>query len=592
MYSVQANAPPAPAAARTFERVTVVRALGNRKVPSAIVHAFAPTGAEIVVVERHGGLTPAELDFIEADARTTMTLRHPNVASIRDVWRENGEVAVASELVEGETLEEVRRLGMGGKDFTLEVGVRVIVDVLAALSAVHTLGAGSLAHGEVTAANIIVGFDGLTRVVRPYRGRVAGKLAEPDWFSYAAPELIRGGPASVHGDLYAVGVVLWETLSRRKLFPKATREGRAARSLPVGKPAPPADATWAAPLAAVAERSLANDPAARYTSAAEMAAAVRLAVRSKLAMPPRVAAAIDKLAGERIIGRRSTNALPEAFLPPVSGRPSRPSVPPEAVRALAAIRPSSRPPPPMQTPHAAMTMPKAPPIPSVAIATSPIAPTPTPSPVVAKPRPPVPPIRIAEPKPAPIAPVIEPSPISIDEGFVEVAPESMKATTTAPVAFAPLALPPQVASSFAAPKSAMPGVPTEVAAIVPAGLPSSSNKRVPIIVGAIVLFALLVGVAIYAASGPHGASVAASATTAHSPVARPTETAATATATATIAPTTTTTTPSNSAAASSDAPENSAAPDTSASDTASPAAPETTHHGHARPRPTYDPMGI
>jgi len=584
MHNVQANAPTGSSAApRTFERVAVVRTLANRKVPSAIVHAFAPTGAEVVVVERHGGLAPADLDAIEADARATMTLRHPNVASVRDVWRENGEVAVATEFVEGETLEEVRRLGTGGKDLTLEVGVRVLVDVLAALSALHTLGAGSLAHGEITAGNVIVGFDGLTRVVRPYRGRVAGKLAEPDWFSYAAPEVIRGGPASVHADLYAVGVLLWETLSRRKLFPKATREGRAARTLPVGKPSPPADASWAAPLAAVAERALANDPNARYTSAAEMAAAVRLAVRSKLAMPPRVAAALDKLAGERIISRRNTNALPEAFAPR-SGRPSRPSVPPEAVRALQTIRASSRPPPVAVDAAPPPAMPKAPPVPSVAM-----PPTPTPGPIVARPRPPVPAIKINEPTPvAPPVAQIDDAPISIDDALVEPAPPSVKV----PIASAPITAPPVVAPAavFAPPPQT--SIATDAGAIVPAGIPTS-NRRLPVILAAAALMLVLAVVVLVHALGGGDATKTNAATqstqTAHpSAIAPPAIT--TATSTTTSAPAETAPTESSSAngapsASASTEPDTSAAPDTTA-------APEGSHRPHVRPRPTYDPMGI
>ncbi len=584
MYNVvvQANAPqPAGATSRTFERVAVVRTLANRKVPSAIVHAFAPTGAEVVVVERHGqvdgALGTSDLDAIEAAARAAMTLRHPNVASVRDVWRESGEVCVASEFVEGETLEELRRLGTGGKELTLEVGVRVVVNLLAALSALHTLGAGTLAHGEITASNVIVGFDGLTRLVRPYRGRVAGKVAEADWFSYAAPEVIRGGPASVHADLYAVGVILWETLSRRKLFPKATREGRAARSLPVGKPSPPADANWAAPLAAVAERALANNPAARYTSAAEMAAAVRLAVRSKLAMPPRVAAAVDKLAGERIIARRNTNALPEALSSRTSGRPSRPSVPPEAVRALSAMRPSSRPPTP-GTPFVVPAMPKAAPVPTAFAATPPPAPT---APV--KPRPPVPPIKIADPtpKPPPVAvapppPVIEEAPISIDPSFmsegVESAPEPAVAAA-APVAppIAPIQAPPTHAPVVAEPE-----------AFAAAGVPPT-NKRVPIIAGAALLLLIVAFVIVRVATSGTSTSTAPSAKASS---AHPSSTAlATNTVTAPMPSPTETVPPPPSASASAE-PETSAAPDNTAP------IPDTSHRPHTRPRPTYDPMGI
>ena len=146
----------ASAQGRTFERVAEVRKLGGRKVPTAVVHAFAPGGAEVAVLERYTADAPS-LEQLEKDARVAMSLRHPNVAAVRDVWREGGELCIASEWVEGETLEELRRLGAGGKDLSIEVGVRIIVDLLGALSALHTLGAGGLAHGEVTTTTVIVG---------------------------------------------------------------------------------------------------------------------------------------------------------------------------------------------------------------------------------------------------------------------------------------------------------------------------------------------------------------------------------------------------------------------------------------------------
>ncbi len=604
----------ASAVGRTFERVSVVKALAGRKVPASIAHAFSPSGAELVVVERYAGLDAATLQHLEADARKMMSLRHPNVATVRDVWRENDDLCVACEFVEGESLEELRRLGVGGKELSIEVGVRVVVDVLGAISAIHTLGEGGVAHGEVTAANAIVGFDGVTRVVRPFRGRLAGKAAEPDWFSYTAPEVLKGGPADVRADLYAVGVLLWETLSRRKLFPKATREGRAARTMPVGKPTPPPDAAWAVPLAAVAERALANDPAARYTSAAEMAAAVRLAVRSKLAMPPRVSAAVDKLAGEKILARRNANALPEASeAGRVSVRPSRPPLPAEATRALSSMRASSRPPTPKPGAVAMPVIPKQAPLPSVSTKTP--APTPAPKPVEARtgPRPAAPPLKLAAAKATESAPASE-EPISLED-FAEEAPTrpigavaAVVAPVVAPKPAAPAASvvappPVEIAVAAAPPVIAPPAIetpetrsspsePTPEAvemSVVPAGL-GKKKGRVAIMIAGVLVALIAIGAVMRVVMAPASdrklpTHAATGATTI------PTVTAtATVTATVTATATATATTTASAPAASDSATE----PDTSASATSTTGgpAPDSSHRPHARPRPTYDPMGI
>jgi serine/threonine-protein kinase len=551
--------------------VSVVKALAGRKVPTFIAHAYAPDGAELVVLERYS--EASTLDALEKSARASMTLRHPNVATVRDVWREGSELCIAMEFVEGETLEELRRVGAGGKEFTIEVGVRVIVDVLAALSAIHTTGQGGTVHGEVTATNVIVGFDGTTRLVRPFHGAVAGKAAEPDWFSYAAPEVVKGSTADVRADLYAVGVLLWETLSRRKLFPKATREGRAARSMPVGKPTAPPDAGWAAPLGAVAERALANDPSARYTTAAEMAAAVRLAVRSKLAMPPRVSAAVDKLASERILARRNANALPDPSGESnrVSMPGTRPSVPPEAVRALSAMRPSSRPPTPQPGPVAVPVIPKSPPLPKLDAAKP-----------DARPRPIAPPIAIAPPIPKP--PSVPPPPSG---EFLDIAIDSVREPTpTAP----PVPVPVAQAAAIATP-SPMP-TPMLADSSTPAGVPAATSKRKGLIwIGVAVLFALVALAAVIRTVVGSGNTATPAAST--HPSAKVTTTS-TATSTATVATATTTATATTSAATTTTTatPESSGSAEPEPSSTGTAAPTDTSHRPHTRPRPTYDPMGI
>ncbi|HEY1960200.1 MAG TPA: protein kinase [Polyangiaceae bacterium] len=584
----------ASAHGRTFERIAEVRKLAGRKVPTAIVHAFGPGGAEVAVLERYAAATGAEaLDRLEKDARIAMSLRHPNLAAVRDVWRENGELCIASEWVEGETLEELRKLAAGGKELTIEVGVRVIVDLLGALSALHTLGAGALAHGDVTPLTAIVGFDGATRLVRPYRGHVAAKLADGDWFSYAAPEVCKGGPADSRADLYSVGVILWETLSRRKLFPKATREGRAARTLPVGKPTAPVDAAWAAPLATVAERALANDPAARYTSAAEMAAAVRLAVRSKLAMPPRVAAAVDKLAGDKILSRRMANALPEVDTSArVSGRPSRPSLPPQAIAALSKIRPSSRPPgsPDPKAKAAMPPVPKAPPLPA-------IEPPPPPAPTLERPH----------TGPRPFAPALDLSPPPPRAAHDSISDEDRdgptKVRTVPPEVLAELmgkpAKPPPPAPKAeaislddalleAVPSAPAPTPPPAVTpALTPAGVPPKSRSRA-LVIAVAVLVSLIALAAIVAVGGSSSKPTdhATKKTTATTP------STATATATATATPMATVTATATATATPTAMPT--ATPEDSSTGEPSPtqAAPAESHHPHARPRPTYDPMGI
>lgn len=397
------------AAGDVFSRFAVRRRLGR---PAGRVEIFAVHGVrdgqgELLVAERLPGKR-ADHAEAEADARALMGLRHPNLATVRDVARADDALWVVSDFVEGGTLDDLKRVAK--KPLTLELGLRVVVDVLAALSALHGH-ASKLVHGWINPRSVIVGLDGITRLAHAWLGRSAS-IADPDAMSYMAPELLRGGELDGRADVFSVGALLWEIAMGRRLFPAAPKDKLLARLEAGGsrlpKATPPAAATWAIPLSDVIEKALSTDPAGRYATTAEMAAAVRLIVRAKLAMPSRVAGWVDANAGERIVARRAELALPPELMP----RRSRPSLPDNASRVLDGMRPPSK--PPKATPS----------VPPVAIPQAPAVPRPIGA--DAKPRPAL----QRPPTPKPLAPptAVEPEPISVEpislNGAFEPEPEA------------------------------------------------------------------------------------------------------------------------------------------------------------------------
>ncbi|MFV0526518.1 MAG: diguanylate cyclase [Acidimicrobiales bacterium] len=156
--------------------------------------------------------------------------------------------------------------------------------VLEALAAAHRAG---VLHRDVKPENIVVGDDGMVRLVDfGLAGRVGGALgrrrddrdAVVGTLAYAAPEQAGMLRRSVdeRSDLYAVGVVLFEMLAGRPPF-TAADVGRLLRSHAVE---PPPDLQVLAPavdpeLRSVVERLLAKDPDDRYPSAVEVLDAVR-----------------------------------------------------------------------------------------------------------------------------------------------------------------------------------------------------------------------------------------------------------------------------------------------------------------------------
>jgi serine/threonine-protein kinase len=147
---------------------------------------------------------------------------------VHDVERCDGEVLLVMEYVEGASLAELVEAGnAAGREIPYRVAVRVALDACAGLAAVHELTdddgqpVGFL-HRDVSPQNILVGVDGTSRITdfglaklisaERASGSLNGKLA------YLAPEVIEDQAFSVQSDVFAMGVVLWETMANQRLF--------------------------------------------------------------------------------------------------------------------------------------------------------------------------------------------------------------------------------------------------------------------------------------------------------------------------------------------------------------------------------------
>lgn len=156
-------------------------------------------------------------------------LRHPCLAGVRDLVVTKEHVAVVTDYVDGGPLTVVLREA----PLTIEASGRLAADVLAALAAVH--GAG-IVHGSVRPANVLLaswwqrltpGAARLTDLPVPgfAESRPVGRLAP----EHVAPEHLDGG-SSTPGDVYGVGVMLYQMLSGRSPYP--SRASRTANATP------------------------------------------------------------------------------------------------------------------------------------------------------------------------------------------------------------------------------------------------------------------------------------------------------------------------------------------------------------------------
>jgi eukaryotic-like serine/threonine-protein kinase len=295
------------------ERFELLRELGSRMVPTwAALESLPTSGTRLVVAERvfrRGHQSDQEISDWVRDARRLAMLDHPNVARVRDVVIRDADVLVISDFVDGVSWSELKSTAQPP---SLEVTLRVLVDVLSGLSAVHNLRDAKrqplkLVHGELTPECVLVGLDGVARMVGAHRMRAGSATPKSSASGYLAPEvLLADDAADGRADVYSVGVMLWEALSGRPLFVNTVASAIVTQILSgqVPRATPPPASPWAAPLADVAARALAADAGKRFGSTAAFAAELRRIAGPKLAPTVRVSALVRAMCGDQIRARR------------------------------------------------------------------------------------------------------------------------------------------------------------------------------------------------------------------------------------------------------------------------------------------------
>src|SRR5919206_2030600 len=169
------------------------------------------------VMHAHLGDDPQFRARFIREARAAARLSHPGVVAVFDQGEDHGLLYLAMEYLEGRTLRTV--LGELGV-LTPGEALDVIEPVLDALGAAHAAG---IVHRDVKPENVILTDDGRVKVADFGLARAASSVASTSGVlmgtaAYLAPELIAHGLADARGDVYAVGVMLFEMLTGRLPF--------------------------------------------------------------------------------------------------------------------------------------------------------------------------------------------------------------------------------------------------------------------------------------------------------------------------------------------------------------------------------------
>lgn len=171
--------------------------------------------------------TDARAMFLE-EARLAGLLRHPNVVSVNDVGDDDEGPYLIMEYVESVSVAALIESAKGAL-LPVPLCVRIASDVAHGLHAAHVLEGPKgeslgLVHRDVSPPNILVGFDGVTRITDfgIARARDQSHKTATGWLKgkirYMAPEQLRFEGIDHRTDLFALGIVFFELLSSQKLY--------------------------------------------------------------------------------------------------------------------------------------------------------------------------------------------------------------------------------------------------------------------------------------------------------------------------------------------------------------------------------------
>ena len=215
------------------------------------------------------------------EAKITMRLDHPNIARINEFGVEHGVHFIEMEYVAGEDARRIeKRAAAANRGIPVGVIIRIIADAAAGLDFAHKARDAkgqplNLVHRDVSPQNVLVGFDGSVKLIDFGVAKAAGRAQHTATgilkgkFPYMSPEQARGDELDPRSDVFALGIVLWELLTGRRLFKGENDLATQKLVLACQVPAPSSvEPSVPAGLDPIVLKALAKDAADRYPDAA------------------------------------------------------------------------------------------------------------------------------------------------------------------------------------------------------------------------------------------------------------------------------------------------------------------------------------
>ncbi|GAA3662475.1 hypothetical protein GCM10022237_22850 [Nocardioides ginsengisoli] len=292
----------APAPGEQIGPYRIVRQLGRGgmgTVYEAVDTSLHRSVALKVIAQRYAGDPAFRTRFVR-EAQAQASLDSPHVVQVFAHGEVAGRLYIASQLIpDGDLGAMLRHHGPPPP----ALAVDLIAQVADGLAEAHRAG---LVHRDIKPANVLLrnrGTDtvayladfGIARQIGAATSLVTGVVAGTP--TYMAPELHRGASAGPSTDVYALGCLLWATLTGRAPYVGASDVEVVDAHQVAPVPQLPARTAFERELNRILRAALAKDPTARYPSAAAFRDDLRHALRTTSATRPRPALVAAVIAG-------------------------------------------------------------------------------------------------------------------------------------------------------------------------------------------------------------------------------------------------------------------------------------------------------
>lgn len=242
------------------------------------------TGSPVAIKLMKDMSDPVAVDLFTKEWRALAEISHPNIVEVRDVdvVEENGQKKpfFVMPLLRGTTLADM--IADASARLTVERVVEIATHVCRGLQAAHQRG---LVHRDLKPSNILVMEDDSAKIIDFGVVHLAGSKSvtgQKGTFQYMSPEQALMREITPASDLFSMGVILYEALTRRKPFARTTVQETIEAVLKfIPAPVLELNPNVNQSLSRVVHKCLAKQPIHRFASARDLAEALQRALRNE-----------------------------------------------------------------------------------------------------------------------------------------------------------------------------------------------------------------------------------------------------------------------------------------------------------------------